>query len=137
MKIIFLIIVGLSLLQADFTKTGNIVKDSLSKLEWQDDAVGSSTTWQAAIDRCEALELDGYSDWRLPNINELKSIVDRSKVNPAIAVGFENTSSHYYWSSTSYEDYRDSAWFVYFYNGDVSHYLKGNNFYVKCVRDRQ
>ncbi len=135
MKIIFLIIVGLSLLQADFTKTGNIVKDSLSKLEWQDDAVGSSTTWQAAIDRCEALELDGYSDWRLPNINELKSIVDRSKVNPAIAVGFENTSSnYYYWSTTSYEKNKSYARAVFFNYGRVDSYAKGNNAYVRCVR---
>ncbi len=134
MKIILLIIIGLSLLQADFTKTGNIVKDSLSKLEWQDDAVGSSITWQAAIDRCEALELDGYSDWRLPNINELKSIVDRSKVNPAIAVGFENTSSNYYWSSTSYEKNKSYAWVVFFHYGRVDSSAKGNNSDVRCVR---
>lgn len=127
--------IGLSLLQADFTKTGDIVKDSVSKLEWQDDAVGSTTTWQSAIDRCEALSLGGYSDWRLPNINELKSIVDRSKVFPAIVNGFENVSSNDYWSSTTYEDSKGTAWIVSFGGGDVGSYGKGDNNYVRCVRD--
>ena len=135
MKTILLIMIGLSLLQADFTKTGDIVKDNVSKLEWQDDAVGSSMTWESAIGYCESLTLGGYSDWRLPNVNELKSIVDRSKLSLAIVQGFENTSSNYYWSSTTFEDYRKYVWIVYFSSGNVYYNLKGENFYVRCVRD--
>ena len=137
MKVILLIMIGLSLLKADFTKTGDIVKDSLSKLEFQDDAVGSSMIWESAVAHCEALDLGGHSDWRLPNINELKSIVDRSKINPAIVNGFENTSSYYYWSSTTYEGGKGYAWRIYFYYGFVDYNAKDGYYYVRCVRDGQ
>ena len=66
--------IELSILHAGLSKTGNIVTDSATGLEWQDDAVGTKTTWQDAIARCEALTLDAKSDWRLPNLNELTSI---------------------------------------------------------------
>ncbi len=32
-------------------------------------------TWEEAVDACENLNFEGRSDWRLPNINELQSIV--------------------------------------------------------------
>jgi len=137
MKIILLIMIGLSLLQADFTKTGDIIKDSVSKLEFQDDAVGSQMPWEDAITYCEALTLGGHGDWRLPNINELKSIVDRSKVNPAIVTAFTNTSSSNYWSTTTYERNKNYAWYVGFSNGNVSGFTKGYSGYVRCVRDGQ
>ena len=137
MKIILLIMIGLSLLKAEFLKNGDIVKDSVSKLEWQDNAVGSTMAWEDAITHCEELSLGGHSDWRLPNINELKSIVDRSKDYPAIVNGFENTSSNRYWSSTTYEGYKGSAWIVTFSYGYVGYYRKGHNYYVRCVRDGQ
>jgi hypothetical protein len=137
MKVILLIMIGLSLLKADFTKTGDIVKDSVSKLEFQDDAVGSRMIWESAVAHCEALDLGGHSDWRLPNINELKSIVDRSKVSPAIVNGFENTSSSSYWSSTSYEGDKYGAWGIGFSVGSVYGDVKGYIYYVRCVRDGQ
>ena len=140
MRVILLIMIGLSLLQADFTKTGDIVKDSVSGLEFQDDAVGSKMKWETSISYCEALTFGGYSNWRLPNINELKSIVDRSRRNPAIVDVFTNTSSNRYWSSTTYEGYRNDAWIVGFGNGFVGSSSKGSkssSYYVRCVRDGQ
>jgi len=129
--------IGLSLLQADFSKTGDIVKDSVSGLEFQDDAVGSRMKWEAAISHCEALSLGGHSDWRLPNINELKTIADRSKRNPAIVDAFTHTSSNYYWSSTTYEGNKDNAWVVNFNGGGVYYDGKDGSNYVRCVRDGQ
>ncbi len=128
-----------SLVFADFTKNGDIVTDNKTGLQWQDNADASTTTkiWTDAINYCENLTLDGYSDWRLPNINELKSIVDRSKSNSAIVDGFANFSSSYYWSSTSNVGYEDYAWYVLFYHGSVSYYYKYGNFYVRCVRAGQ
>jgi len=132
--------IGLSVgLMADFTRDAatGIVTDNKTGLQWQDNEVGSTASWQGAIDRCEALELGGYSDWRLPNINELKSIVDRSKINPAIKDGFEHTASGYYgyyWSSTTYEHDTRYAWTVYFSRSKVYHIHKNNNRYVRCVR---
>ena len=114
MKQILLILIGLSSLSlAEFSRDGDIVTDTISKLQWQDNAIGEKMTWESAIDYCEnTLRLGGYSDWRLPNINELKSIVDRSKYDPIIVNGFENTSSYYYWSSSTYKNNSSYAWIV-------------------------
>lgn len=143
MKSFLLIILFTSIgVWADFSKRGNIVTDSITKLQWQDDAVGEQMSWQEAIKHCEGLSLDGYSDWRLPTINELKSIIDRSKYEPAIVKGFENTSSSnsfsVYWSSTTHPRIRDNALAVKFYSATVSTEVgKYKSFFVRCVRAGQ
>ena len=139
MRAILLIMIGLSLLHAELTRdaTTGIVSDSATGLMWQDNEIGTYTTWQGAIDRCEELTLGPHSDWRLPNVNELKSIVDRSKVNPAIKDEFNHTSSSFYWGSTTYEGYKGNAWGVDFDGGYVDYNGKNDNFYVRCVRAGQ
>ena len=137
MRVILLIMIGLSVLNAEISRDSNgIVTDTNTNLQWQDDAVGSMMSWEAAIAQCEGLELDG-TGWRLPNINELKSIVDKSKVNPALVDGFVKTSSNRYWSSTTYELFKNHAWYVTFYSGYSDFYYKGYKYYVRCVRDGQ
>jgi len=138
MKKIIIVMLGLSIaLLADFTKEGDIVTDSITKLEWQDDAITDKMEWQEAIDYCESLELAGYTDWRLPNINELKTIIDRSRYDPAIVSIFEYTSSSCYWSATIYEYDYEYVWSVYFSVGIVGANHKDNDNYVRCVRDGQ
>ena len=122
---------------ADFSKSGNIVTDSTTGLQWQDDAVGSTMTWQSAIDYCEALVLDSYDDWRLPNKNELITIIDYDVSNPAIDNHFQNTISNYYWSSTTHASNTSYAWFVYFNFGGTYYYSKYGSYYVRCVRAGQ
>jgi hypothetical protein len=130
-----LIIVGLIVVGsfADVTKSGDIVTDSDTGLQWQDSSEIAKLNWSEAIEYCEALSLGGYSDWRLPNRNELQSIVDISRYNPAIKEGFENTESDGYWSSSSYASDSNSAWKVNFDNGDTDYYRKSYDF-VRCVR---
>ena len=137
MKIILFIMIGLSILNADFTKSGDIVTDNASTLQWQDDAVGSTMTWESAITHCEGLTFDNHSDWRLPNKKELLSIVDYSTYNPAIRSAFINTTSSNYWSSTTYASSTSYAWGVRFSNGYTYVSIKGNNWYVRCVRAGQ
>ena len=114
--------------------TKGVVVDTRTGLMWQDNAVGSTMNWATAITTCENLTLGGYADWRLPNINELKSIRDMSRSSPAIDTTFVNTASGYYWSSTTYVADTTFAWLVYFGNGFVYGYDKTNSFYVRCVR---
>jgi len=136
-KTLITLIALASLANADFTRSGDIVTDNTRGLMWQDDAAAASTqlTWQNAIDHCEALDLGGYTDWRLPNIKELKSIVDRSKSTaPIIYSAFQNTTSNYYWSATTYANRTSFAWLVYFYLGSDSWYNKSHSYYVRCVR---
>ncbi len=140
MKQILLIVVGLSaFIFADFTKNGDIVTDTTTGLLWQDntDTKTVKKSWIEAVDYCENLTLGGYSDWRLPNINEFKSIVDRSKSNPAIVDGFTNVRSDFYWSSTTTASASYDAWNVHFCYGNVTIHSKTHSYCVRCVRARQ
>ena len=126
-----------------FTKANGVVTDNQTTLEWQDDYSDNggnlnSATWTDAIDYCEALTLNGKEDWRLPNKNELLSIVDYGTYNPAISSVFEKTTSDYYWSSTAYASYSNNyKWLVDFYGGYThdSYETYGNG--VRCVRAGQ
>ena len=57
---------------------GKTVWDNTTGLMWQKSPSASHFTWQEAVDYCNALELGGYSDWRMPSIKELFSISDFS-----------------------------------------------------------
>lgn len=142
MRAIFLMILGLSSLvlaqeATPFTKTSNIVTDNRTTLQWQDNTESNSTvkSWEEAIAYCEVLTLDGNSDWRLPNVNELKSIVDRTKKEPAIDTTFEYVSSAYYWSSTTNLGYKTQAVQVSFLDGRTDSAVKADSKSVRCVRN--
>ncbi len=122
---------------ADFTKTDDVVTDSQTQLQWKDDAIGSTMTWQDAIDYCEGLTFAGQSDWRLPNLIELTSLVDDTRYAPSISTVFQNTASSYYWSSTTYVGYTSYAWDVHFDDGRQSSGRKSTSRYVRCVRAGQ
>jgi len=133
MKKILLVLIGASLLFAD-SKT-----DSSTGLMWQDnsDAKTIKLAWQDAVEYCQDLTIEGYSDWRLPSIKELQTLVDISKYNPAIISGLDNTASSYYWSSSVNVSDSSYAWRVSFDNGSTSYNNKTNKYYVRCVRAGQ
>ena len=139
MKQIFLMMIGLSvMLFADFSRDSNtqIVTDNNTTLQWQDD-INVSKTWTEAIGYCENLTLGSHTDWRLPNENELYSLSDMSKSNPAIDSIFKNIVSDNYWSSTSYAGVSTDAWYVRFYFGRQYYNNKTNIYFVRCVRAGQ
>ena len=111
---------------------------SLNGLMWQDneDAKRVLRDWEGAKRYCEDLELVGYSDWRLPYIKELLSIVDKTR-NPAIKKEFRNTISSYYWSSTTLASNTSLAWIVLFLDGFQSYGNRTFSTYVRCVRAGQ
>jgi hypothetical protein len=77
------------------------VTDASTGLMWQQDQAGDML-WDAALVYCERLVLAGYDDWRLPNRNELQSLLDYSVIIPSIdTTMFLNTMSKEYWTSTT------------------------------------
>jgi hypothetical protein len=116
------------------------VTDTATGLMWQQDEAGVMT-WEAALTYCEDLVLPaaGHDDWRLPNRNELQSIVDYEKFNPAIdKEKFPDVvSDAVYWSSTTYAPDSDGAWTVFLYEGFLLNWDKLNNCYVRAVRGGQ
>jgi hypothetical protein len=146
MRKILLMTIGLTafVLAADFSRDSStgVVTDNTTGLQWQDDTNATSQTWEGAITYCEGLPLDG-SGWRLPNINELTSIVNDGRGDPAIYNTFKYTDSNatdYYWTSTTNDANQSEAWRVRFVTGDhfygnktVSEDVNVSN-KVRCVR---
>lgn len=108
-----------------------IVTDTTTDLIWQKE-YNSSTTWVNALSYCETSTYAGYADWRLPNIEELKTLIDDSKYNPASS--FPGMPSNYFWSSSSRVSSTVRAWYVDFGNGEVAYNYKTFNYYARCVR---
>jgi hypothetical protein len=95
------------------------------------------TSGDTAMSYCENLELGGYSDWRLPTVEELMMLSDKSTINNAIDDTFVNVSGEVYWSSTSLKDKAFKAWGVSFDNG-VDRWLdKSKSYLVRCIRDKE
>ena len=96
-------------------------------------AVGN---WQQAFAWAADSTDHGYSDWRLPNIKELGSIVDFGSAKPAINQSiFPNTASDPYWSSTPSRANVHQAIFIGFQAGDYGPSDRISNLYLRLVRD--
>jgi|AntAceMinimDraft_8_1070364.scaffolds.fasta_scaffold01627_7 hypothetical protein len=119
-----------------------VVTDNVTGLIWtQDVNWETATDWYHAVDNCEALDFAGYTDWRLPNVTELQSILVRDATlyigsKPLISEPpFVNTLKRCYWSSTSYPaDSYNNALYVHFECGYVGSTNKLINERVRAVR---
>ena len=110
------------------------VSDSLTGLTWQQ-AAGTAQTWEAALQTCENLSLGNARDWRLPNIKELWSICDVTRVKPALNPDFFSAAEgQTYWSSTTEIHQTSRAWVVKFDYGLVSYAEKTQSNFVRAVR---
>ncbi len=90
------------------------------------------------IDALNSAKFGGYSDWRLPTLKELATLVDYSRFDPSIDYGvFPSTVSAGYWSSTTIESSTSSAWLVDFYGGNDDNDGTLSSYYVRAVRGGQ
>jgi hypothetical protein len=106
----------------------------------QMDAATNTFGYVAAVN---AMALCGFTDWRMPTVDELQSIVDYSKPSPGPMINttwFPNTANDS--TLTSSHDLINhqyqSAWFVPFYSGVVSNGGDRRSFnHVRLVRSSQ
>lgn len=97
-------------------------------------------TWDEALSAASTLNnagFAGYANWRIPNIKELKSIVERRCYDPAInAAIFPDITSEWFWSASPYAENALLGWGMDFYDGTVDAYTKSNRYYIlRLVRD--
>ena len=115
------------------------ITDKLTNLMWTKDANAAlpayctnvAHTWLNSftyIDELNAHNYLGHSDWRLPNINELESIVNVGEKNTTtwlLTQGFINIKiGYYYWSSTTYAPGTSAAWVLDIPSGALHTYDK-------------
>ena len=122
-----------------------MVRDNVTCLIWEVKTrynKENKYTWQDAKDefirKLNSSRFGGYSDWRLPHREELRSIVDYGKYDPAVNEQyFPYTMSSFYWSSSTTVGHRDGAWGVYFNGGDGTPKSKSSKYFVRAVREGQ
>ncbi|MBF0212756.1 MAG: tandem-95 repeat protein [Magnetococcales bacterium] len=116
-----------------FTDQGDgTVKDNLTALVWMKNAnCWNNQTWDNAFTKIEGLNAgtvscSGYTtgthtDWRLPNREELSSLIDYGHYNPALPSGhpFSGVQSGNYWSATTHAYNTGFAWLVNLNDGTV------------------
>ncbi len=142
----------------DFARnnTKEVVIDTETCLMWQDniDTKIVEKTWQEAIEYCDDLNFAKFTDWRLPNINELYTTFDTHEYGKGVKSVFVNADWEY-WSSTSKVsstkgshsrfdiinpiDSSDSnyAWTMYDYRGYPDYDSKSDTNNIRCVRLKQ
>jgi hypothetical protein len=133
------------------------VTDNLTGLIWLKDANCDGTkTWANALiwanglyDGCATCGgtdgdcglSDGSSagDWRLPNVNELRSLINPAQAGPALPAGhpFTDVSSSDYWTSSTYQGQAAMAWDVHLGGGHLYGFMKTQTPYVWPVRGGQ
>ncbi len=136
----------------------DVVKDLSTGLSWTKCSLGENISdcsgdpaeykWEDAISACETLVRSSRSDWRLPNIRELQSIVkikatietgDYTAVDGTVFPGMKIVDpggflpSSQYWSATTYIIADDQAWYIDFYYGNTTYRPKSDLKFVRCV----
>ena len=117
----------------------NCVLDNLTGLVWARNAsIGGRMTWSDAITYCEGLNYGGQTDWRMPNVKELFSLIDIKRVWPALPTGhpFAGVQSSEYWSSSTSVEGVGYVWYLTM-AGTVNFCSETFTFYVWPVRGGQ
>ena len=119
----------------------DVLIDSTTGLMWQKpvDSLDNRYTWQEALKYCTDSDYAGYADWRLPNRNELLSLMNYDKSESSYSnlpymprdVGINS-----FWTSTTRatQDSCGSAWLLGFYTASVFAGTKTAHYNVVCVR---
>jgi len=85
-----------------------------------------NVTWQHARDYVAKLNAEaylGHSDWRLPNIRELRSLSNYGAGDISEWLdgqGFANVYPYAYWSSTTWRSSPDQAWYFWLWSGHIA-----------------
>ncbi len=137
-----------------YTDNGNgTVTDNNTSLMWQKEDNNQTYNWYqasgsydstynpSAHNVCRSLNVGDYTDWRLPSMKELVSIVDFGVggFEPTIKEEyFPGTSLSYYWTSTDVAGSTEWARGVSFWTANIGGFTKDyHSNYVRCVRGGQ
>lgn len=117
---------------------GNVCSDKNTGLMWQTVDNNEKYTYFTASDYIESLNSShslGFSDWRLPSREELRTIVNYNDCIPSTDLKyFPNIKADFYWAKEENKLDKSRAWGIYFGYGCAISFPKDNKGYVMAVR---
>lgn len=134
--------------------------DAATGLAWSEKTIHSKI-WSEAVFYCENLEEFGVKKWRLPNIDELRTLVQECRGtvtggecmvsdargclsydscwSTSCLCKFDESVKYSkfgdlggLWSSSEMGD--EGAWYINFYEAEIVDVHKQNSYYVRCVK---
>ena len=122
---------------ANVAPVAGVWTDPATGLTWTKQDNGSNVDWNHANTYCSNLRLGGYSDWRLPTIDELQAIYDANASVSGWHVehvkGDLHLSAKFEWSSSS-KKAKDAWAFAYTYGGKADLPIGIHMLRALCVR---
>lgn len=126
---------GPALADSTFIDHGTTVADTTTGLTWEKAASAAGISWQDALATCQASTTGGYTDWRTPNVMELRTLVAYDRVFPAVDATLFPDSQHSFWTNSTTAGYPGLAWQVNFNAGESANEDKtSTSGFVRCVR---
>jgi hypothetical protein len=124
------------------TWDGNTCTGDADSYSWQEalQVAQDINSGSSNADNDNAAGFAGHTDWRLPNKNELASIVEDSCPSMAINAALfppTNTIYKWFWSSSPHAGYSINAWAVHFEKGRVVWVARDSSRMVRLVRAGQ
>jgi Protein of unknown function (DUF1566) len=114
-----------------YEPVSNSVTDRGTTLTWQRTLDTTPRTWADAQSFCNGLG----SDYRLPTMKELATLVDPTRQSPAIDPVFEGTPADWFWTESPWLYQANRAWAVSFATGDSrGDFAVSDALPVRCVR---
>ena len=126
-----------------YLNNGNgTITDTITGLMWQQ-VDGGEMTFDKATTYANDLVLGGFSDWRMPTVLELHSILHLNKNNPALnTTYFTSPTAQYWWSGQKQVNDATKAWCANAGGGVGNHPISetvsaggAKKFHVRAVRD--
>jgi len=129
---------ALAALPSRFTDNSDgTVTDHLLRVMWTKDTLSATNVTQHDAERiCTDCRVGGHDDWRLPDVEELFLLADRTRREPAVDTAyFPDTHSDWYWTRTIASGAPRAAWFVLFNSGYSLYFRRDDDFaFVRAVR---
>jgi len=140
MKFLMIILIFVSLLDAKMNRNEriNAVIDNKTNLMWVDDVsvIKIKKTHEDATAYCENLTYAGYANWRIPELEEFETIVNKKNYKNYINYAFKYNVPDGYWA-------RKAHWRTLWFYADYMHFVSGTPYYdsrhktkyIRCVRN--
>ncbi|MCI5144940.1 MAG: DUF1566 domain-containing protein [Candidatus Electrothrix sp. AR3] len=109
------------------------VKDNVTGLIWSSNTVGTYP-WSQIQAQADSSTLCGATDWRLPTVKELISIVAYNTTSPAVDANYFKDFSLAYWSGIEVVNTTEKAWSVSFSLGNTAQSAKTSGLLLRLVR---